>query len=130
MLFRSFREFYVVDDDRSYPEAVLVGYRLYARDLERGDSILLHGDTIVPRLAREYAARHPDAAPLAPGEPERDDAPTRAIAEVELLSVHGPYLSVEQHHDVDLQDGRVTAHVHGYRRAVLDVRTEIGRAHV
>lgn len=118
----SFREFYVVDDDRSYPEAVLVGYRLYARDIERGDSVLLHGDTIIPRLAREYAVRHPDAAPLAPDEPERDDAPTRATAEVELLSVHGPYLSIEQHDDVDLRDGRVSAHAHGYRRTVLDVR--------
>lgn len=119
----SFREFYVVDDDHSFPDAVLVGYRLFARDLERGDSVELHRDTIIPRLAREYAARHPDAAPLDPDEPEHDDAATRATAGVELLAVHGPYLSIERHTDVDLRDGRVTEHAHGYRRIVVDIRT-------
>ena len=46
-----FYELYVVDDDRSYEEAVFVGQRIFRRDLITGDSLLVYEDTIVPRLA-------------------------------------------------------------------------------
>src|SRR3954470_2688521 len=44
-------ELYVTDDDRSFGDAVLVGQRVYRRDLVTDDSILVYQDTIVPRVA-------------------------------------------------------------------------------
>lgn len=118
-----FQELYVVDDDHSYYDAVFVGHRLFARDLERGDSIELHRDTVVTRLAREYALAHPDESPLSPDEPESESLAIRATADLEILALHGPYLSYEHHTDVEVADERSADHRHGYTRGVLDVRT-------
>src|SRR4051812_6217391 len=51
-----FYELYVEDDDRSFEDAVLVGQRVYRRDLVSGDSLLVYEDTIVPHLARHEVA--------------------------------------------------------------------------
>ncbi|HWC44848.1 MAG TPA: hypothetical protein VG868_01935, partial [Casimicrobiaceae bacterium] len=59
-----FYEIFIADDDRSYADALLVGLRLYRRDLERGDSAVVFEDSIVPRVAREYGRAHPGAHPL------------------------------------------------------------------
>lgn len=120
----TFRELYVADDDRSYADAVFVGHRLFSRDLERGDSLELHRDTVVQSLARTYERRHPDEAPLEPDDPENDDASVRATGDIEILALHGPYLSFEHHTDVDTRgDELPDAHQHSYRRGVLDIRT-------
>src|SRR5689334_14482050 len=39
-----FYELYVEDDDRSFEDAVLVGQRVYRRDLISGDSLLVYED--------------------------------------------------------------------------------------
>src|SRR5947209_15152501 len=49
-----FVEIFLADDDRSYQNALLVGLRVYRRDLLRGDSSVVFEDSIVPRIAREY----------------------------------------------------------------------------
>src|SRR4051812_26148718 len=51
-----FYEIYVEDDDRSFEDAVLIGQRIYRRDLVSGDSLLVYEDTIVPHLARHEVA--------------------------------------------------------------------------
>lgn len=118
-----FKEIYVADDDRSYYDAVFVGHRLFARDLVRGDSIELNRDTVVARLALEYAEAHPDEAPLEPDEPENDNASMRATSDLEILGIAGPYLSYEHHTDVDTRDEKSADHRHQYRRGVIDIRT-------
>lgn len=118
-----FKELYVTDDDQSYYDAVFVSHRLYARDLVSGDSIELHRDTTVLRLARAYAAAHPDEEPLSPDEPENDSASIRATSDLEILATHGPYLSYEHHTDVDARGEPMPEHRHAYRRGVIDVRT-------
>ena len=50
-----FYELYTADDDYSFPDASMVGERLYRRDLITGDSALVFADTVVPRFAKEYA---------------------------------------------------------------------------
>jgi len=118
-----FTELYVADDDRSYYDAVFVGHRLFARDLVRGDSVELHRDTLVLRLADEYSRAHPEEVPLAPDEPENDNAGIRATSDLEILTVTGPYVSYEHHTDVDSRDDLAVRHEHQYRRGVLDART-------
>ncbi|MFI5244364.1 MAG: hypothetical protein ACHQQR_04000 [Gemmatimonadales bacterium] len=121
-----FRELYVADDDRSYFDAVLVGQRLWSRDLVRGDSVELFADTVVPRYAKSYAKAHPDDTPLAADEETSEHPRTTVTAELEVLGVHGPYVSYEYRTDMDVTGGRTNADRHTARRGVLDMRT--GRA--
>lgn len=113
-------ELYAADDDYSYSDAMLVGERLYRRDLVTDDSTPIFVDTIVPRLAREYARAHPDERPLDPDEEGEASPSTTASAEVDVLDVFGPYLSYEYHVDVDVPGSRPW---HTTRRGVLDLRS-------
>ncbi len=115
-----FYEVYTADDDYSYEDALLVGERLYRRDLVSGDSVMVFADTTVPRVAMAYAHAHPDERPLDPDENGADDPSTSATAELDVLNVHGPYLSYEYHVDLTMP-GR--APWHATRRGVIDLRS-------
>ena len=115
-----FYEVFLADDDRSYRDALLVGLRLYRRDLQQGDSTLVFEDSIVPRFAREYASAHPSAHRLSPDEDGDEDPPTQAMADLQVVDVHGPYLSFEYHVDVSR---RGSPPWHATRRGVLDLRS-------
>ena len=115
-----FYELYVADDDRSFQDAMLRGLRLYRRDLQLGDSAVVFEDSIVPRIAREYLATHPRAHRLAPDEDGDEDPPTQATADLQVVDVHGPYLSYEYHVDVSERNARPW---HATRRGVIDLRT-------
>jgi hypothetical protein len=118
-----FREIYVSDDDRSFYNAILVGQRLWSRDLIRGDSIELFADTLVPRYALSYAKAHPDEAPLLKDEETSDRPRTSVTADVEVLGVHGPYISFEYRTDMAVTGERKNADRHTARRGVIDLRT-------
>lgn len=117
---RRFYELYVVDDDRSYEDAVLLGQRIYRRDLLSGDSLLVFEDTIVPRLAATYHRLHPDDERLGPDDDASDDPLWRATTTVDLVDLQGPFLSFTLHADVERDD-----HVpwHTSRRGVIDLET-------
>lgn len=112
-------ELYVSDDDRSYGDALLVGQRVYRRDLVTDDSLLVYQDTIVPRIARLYARLHPDDAPLAPQDEESDDPAWTATSTVNLDEITGPFVSYSLHADVERDDAPLW---HTSRRGVLDLR--------
>jgi len=112
-------ELYVTDDDRSYGEALLVGQRVYRRDLITDDSLLVYQDTIVPRIARLYARLHPSDAPLGPQDEESDDPAWTATSTLDLDEVTGPFVSYSLHADVERDDAPLW---HTSRRGVLDLR--------
>ncbi len=113
-------EIYVADDDRSFEDAVLIGQRVYRRDLVSGDSLLVYQDTLVPSLARQYARLHPDDRPLRGDEQESAEPLWRATATLDITDVHGPFLSFALHTDVE----RETAPLwHTSRRGVIDLRS-------
>jgi hypothetical protein len=114
-----FYELYTADDDFSYDNALLVGERLYRRDLVTGDSAAVFTDTAVVRIAADYARNHPDDRPLGPDEDGDPNPETTATAEVDVLGVFGPYVSYEYHVDVDLP-GQLPWH--STRRGVIDLR--------
>jgi hypothetical protein len=113
-------EIYVTDDDRSFGDAVMVGQLVYRRDLVTGDSLLVYQDTIVPRVARQYARLHPDDAPLAPDEDESDEPLWTAATTLDLDDVAGPFVSFSLHADVERDDAPLW---HTSRRGVIDLRT-------
>jgi len=115
-----FYELYVADDDRSYADAVLIGQRIYRRDLISGDSLLVYEDTVVPRLAAQYARLHPDDARLQPSDEADEDPLWRATTSIELVDLHGPFLSFSLHADVERDD---SAPWHTSRRGVIDLST-------
>jgi hypothetical protein len=118
-----FREIYVADDDRSYFDAVLVGAKLWSRDLVSGDSAELFADTLVPRFAASYAKEHPNDTPVTKDDEVADHPRITVTADVEVLGVHGPYVSYEYRTDMDVSGERVNADRHTARRGVLDLRT-------
>ena len=113
-----FYEIYVADDDRSYSNAVFVGQRIYRRDLIGGDSVAVFEDTTVSRAAARYAARHPDDAPLEPDEDAADDPASTVTGEVDVLDLHGPFLSWQYHGALKGEAGSGETVRHG----VLDLR--------
>jgi len=115
-----FAELYLTDDDYSFYDAVYVGHRLFKRDLISGDSVQLVADTLMPLLARAYAAANPDERPLGRDEQGSENPRTVATADLMVLDLHGPWLSYEYHTDVDVIGG---VSRHGARRGVLDLRT-------
>jgi hypothetical protein len=118
-----FKELYVADEDHSYRDAVFLGQRMYARDLVRGDSVQIFADTLVPRLATEYAKAHPGERPLDPDEETNPNPPSSVTAAVEILDVHGPYISFEYRTNIDVNHGDRSIDAHRVRRGVLDART-------
>jgi hypothetical protein len=115
-----FYEVYVVDDDRSYYDAIFVGQRIYRRDLVTGDSALVYEDSVVPDVATRYGAAHPREPRLRPEEEASETPRSNATTDVEILDLHGPFLSYEQHLDLDLAEG---ADQHETRRGVVDLRS-------
>jgi hypothetical protein len=115
-----FYELYVADDDRSYADAVMVGQRIFRRDLVTGDSVVLLDDTPIRAIASEYAVKHPDEAPLGPDDEESDDPSVAASTDTEIIDVLGPFMTYEQHVDID---GVGVTREHTTRRGVLDVRS-------
>jgi hypothetical protein len=117
---REFSELYIADDDRSYRGALIVGQRIYRRNLVSGDSVLLREDTTIAGIAAAWAQANPDDLPLGPDEETDENPGTVATTETELLDVVGPYLSFDYHVDVDV-DGFKDQHL--TQRGVIDVRT-------
>ena len=115
-----FYELYVADDDRSYQDAVLIGQRIYRRDLITGDSLLMYEDTVVPRLAAQYARLHPEDVRLQPSEDASEDPLWRATTTIDLVDLHGPFLSYSLHADVERDDADPW---HTSRRGVIDLST-------
>ncbi len=113
-----FHEVYVADDDRSHYEAVIVGQRVFRRDLLTGDSAVVFEDTTAVSMERWYAEEHPND-PRVPAEEEVSEHPiVEATAEIELLDTFGPYQSYEYHADGVIQGG---AEWHVTRRGVIDL---------
>ncbi|HEY7407222.1 MAG TPA: hypothetical protein VH638_03075 [Gemmatimonadaceae bacterium] len=113
-----FHEIYVADDDRSHYEAVIVGQRVFRRDLQTGDSVAIFEDTTAASLERWYREEHP-TDPRVSAEDDVSEHPiVEATAEIGLLDAFGPYQSYEYRADGVIQGG---AEWHVTRRGVLDL---------
>lgn len=112
-------ELYVTDDDRSFRGALLVGQRIYRRDLITGDSSIVFDDTTITSVARWYAHEHPDDRPLRPEEETDVEPHVDVLGEVVTVDQHGPFLSFEYRVDGVLEG---TNEMHEVRRGVVDLR--------
>lgn len=115
-----FYELFVTEEDYSFAEALFTSQTVWRRDLLSGDSAVVFGDTVVPRLAIAYARAHPHERPLGAEEPVADEPAVSATLEVTLDDVVGPYVTLESYADLHPEHG---AAVHRARRVVVDVRS-------
>lgn len=113
-------ELYSSDDDRSYYDAILVGQRVYRRDILSGDSAIVFDDTTVASLARWYGRAHSRERPLRPDEDPSENPRIDVAGEVEILEQLGPYLSWEYRVDGSMIG---TGEWQTARRGVVDIRT-------
>ena len=117
-----FYEVFVAEDGVEYDDASFSTSRIWSRELPRTDSVLLFEDTTVRHEATAWKKRHGREEPLSPDDERLSDDPrTIVIDEIEIIDVHGPYLSFRHVLDVDVEVAE--PHRHEGRRAVVDVRT-------
>jgi hypothetical protein len=84
--------------------------------------VLLFSDSAIMQEAAAWKKRHPSATPIDVEDEEAASDP-RSVAheEIEIVDVHGPWVTFRQVLNVDIDGG--APHRHVGRRAVVDVRT-------
>jgi hypothetical protein len=113
-----FHEIYVADDDRSHYDALIVGQRVFRRDLLTGDSVAIFEDTTAASIERWYRDEHPNDPRVSAEEDVSEHPIVEATDDIELLDAFGPYQSYEYHADGVIQGG---PEWHVTRRGVLDL---------
>jgi hypothetical protein len=117
-----FYEIFVSEDGEEFEDASLASARVYSREILKGDSLAIFDDPTARREIARWKRANPNAQSLSPDDELDAEEPTTAITdEIEIIDVHGPWVTVQHSLDIDVE-GR-TGHRHARRRAVLDVRS-------
>jgi hypothetical protein len=115
-------EVYLADDGAEYPDASFATARLWSRALQSRDSTLLFADSTVMRELMAWRKAHPGESTIDPNDEEVPDDPRTVVTdEIEIIDVHGPYLTFEHLLNADIDGG--PPHQHRGRRFVVDVRS-------
>ena len=115
-------EIFLGDDGAEFPDASFASARLWSRAIQRGDSTRLFGDSTVMRELAGWRRAHPRDAEIDPADEELPDDPRTVVHdEIEIIDVHGPYLTLEHLLNIDIDGG--PPHRHDARRMVVDVRS-------
>lgn len=116
-----FYEVFVADDVHDFDNASFASAKAFRRDITRDDSLLIFADSTVDREGIAWRRAHPQAAELEPDDVDPDAAPPTLVTDdIEVVDVHGPWLTYTYSLNVDVA-GR-TNHLHTRRRGVLDLR--------
>jgi hypothetical protein len=115
-------EVFLSDDGAEYPDASFATARLWSRALQSNDSTLLFADSTVMQGLVAWRKAHPAETEIDPNDEEAPDDPRTVVYdEIEIIDVHGPYLTFEHLLSADIDGG--PPHQHRGRRYVVDVRS-------
>jgi hypothetical protein len=115
-------EIFLSDDGAEYPDASFATVRLWSRALQSTDSTLLFADSTVMRELGNWRRLHPRDEEIDPNDDDAPDDPRTVVQdEIEILDVHGPFLTFEHLLNADIDGG--PPHQHRGRRFVVDVRS-------
>lgn len=115
-------EVFLADEGAEYPDASFATVRLWSRALLSRDSTLLFADSTVVRELAAWRKAHPREPEIDPNDEDVTDDPRTVVQdEIEIIDVHGPFLTVEHLLNADIDGG--PPHQHRGRRFVVDVRT-------
>ncbi len=118
----TFYEVFIAEDGVEYEDASFSSSRIWSRQLTGTDSLLLFNDSTVMSEAAQWKKRHPTEQPIDIDDEDLPSDPGTVVHdEIEIVDVHGPWLTFRHLLDVDVVDG--APHRHVGRRAVVDVRT-------
>ncbi len=120
----TFYEVFIAEDGVDYVDAGFAMARIVARDVTRRDTVVLFDDGSVVREAEAWKRRHPREEAIDPDNEELPEDPATMVSEeIEILDVHGPWVTFNHLLDVDVADS--TPHRHVGKRYVVDVRTGV-----
>ena len=111
----------ITEDIVDYLDAEFVRERLVAMSLGRPDSVLLFADEGVSTAMRRWREAHPDEEPIDPDEEDAPEPESSASDFLEVINVHGRWVSWA--HALDLDVTTEPVHRHTRRRGVSDART-------
>jgi hypothetical protein len=115
-------EIFLADEGAEYADASFATARLWSRALQSRDSTLLFADSTVLRELAAWRKAHPRELEIDPNDEEVPDDPRTVVHdELEIIDVHGPYLTFEHLLNADIDGG--PPHQHRGRRFVVDVRS-------
>ena len=115
-------EIFLGDEGAEYADASFASARLWSREVQHRDSTLLFGDSTVMHELAAWRGSHPRDAEIDPADEEMPDDPRTVVNdEIEIIDVHGPYVTLEHLLNVDIDGG--PPHRHAGRRMVVDVRS-------
>jgi hypothetical protein len=117
----SFHEIRIIEEVIDYADAEFVREQMYGYRLGMADSVLLFDNTAVSTALRQWLEAHPGEQPV---DPEVEDLPepeSSATDFLEVIDVHGPWLSWAYALDIDMADS--PSHTHQRKRGVVDIRT-------
>ncbi len=117
-----FYEVFIAEDGVDYADAAFSAARVYSREVTKRDSLALFNDGTVMREAEGWKKRHPSEEPIDPENEDLSSDPHTVVSDdIEILDVHGPWVTFNHLLDVDIADRE--PHHHAGRRYVVDVRT-------
>ena len=117
-----FYEVFIAEDGVDFEDAAFSVARVFSRDVTSRDSVKLFDDGHVTQEAEAWKRRHPNEVPLDPENEDLSSNPRTVVSEdIEILDVHGPWVTFNHVLDVDISDKE--PHHHDGRRYVVDVRT-------
>ncbi len=115
-------EIFMSDDGAEYPDASFATVRLWSRALRSSDSTLLFADSTVLRELAAWRKANPAELEVDPNADDVPDDPRTVVHdEIEILDVHGPYITFEHVLNADIEGG--PPHQHRGKRYVVDVRS-------
>lgn len=117
-----FIEVFIADGGADFTDASFTSAHLFARDVTRKDSLSLFHDDRVQHEAERWNARHPGEEPIDLDSDQVPSDPRTVVSEeIEVLDVHGPWVTFNHLLDIDLENKE--PHHHMGHRYVVDVRT-------
>ncbi len=116
-----FFELRIVEDSRDYLDAEFVRERLYGQALGSTDSVLLYADEAVADAMRFWLSERPGEEPINPEEEDAPEPTSSAADFLEVIDVHGRWVSWAHALDIDLENA--PSHTHQRRRGVSDIRS-------
>jgi len=116
-----FHELRIAEQITDFLDAEFVREQLFALPLESADSVLLFADDAVTEAMRAWWRAHPDETPVDLAEEDAPEPESVAGDFLEVLDVHGPWVSWA--HALDLDVVGAMDHVHRRHRGVTDLTT-------
>lgn len=116
-----FHELRIAEHITDFLDAEFVREELFAQPLDAADSVLLFADEAVGEAMRTWMRANPGEAPIDLSEDEAPEPESVASDFLEVIDVHGPWVSWA--HALDLDVVGAEDHLHRRHRGVTDLTT-------